>query len=40
MVRRDGEILSEEYANGVVAMRARVSTAVAGRLRKAALDVA
>src|SRR5581483_3205509 len=40
MVRRDGEILSEEYANGVVAMRARVSTAVAGRLRKAAVDVA
>jgi GTP-binding protein HflX len=40
MVRRDGEILSEEYADGIVAMRARVSTAVAGRLRKAALDVA
>jgi GTPase len=40
MVRRDGEILSEEYADDVVAMRARVSTAVAGRLRKAAVDVA
>jgi GTPase len=37
MARRDGEILSEEYNDGVVAMRARVSPAVAGRLRKAAL---
>jgi GTP-binding protein HflX len=40
MARRDGEILSEEYANGVVSMRALVSTAVAGRLRKAALGIA
>jgi len=37
MARRDGEVLSEEYGDGVVAMRARVSPAVAGRLRKAAL---
>jgi GTP-binding protein HflX len=37
MARRDGEILSEEYTDGIVAMRARVSPAVAGRLRKAAL---
>jgi GTP-binding protein HflX len=37
MARRDGEVLSEEYSDGVVAMRARVSPAVAGRLRKAAL---
>jgi GTPase len=40
MARRDGEILSEEYTNGVVSMRALVSSAVAGRLRKAALGVA
>jgi len=40
MARRDGEILSEEYANGVVSMRALVSVAVAGRLRKAALGIA
>ena len=40
MARRDGEILSEEYDNGVVSMRALVSVAVAGRLRKAALGVA
>ena len=37
MARRDGEVLSEEYRDGVVAMRARVSAPVAGRLRKAAL---
>jgi GTP-binding protein HflX len=37
MARRDGEVLSEEYSDGVVAMRARVSAPVAGRLRKAAL---
>ena len=37
MARRDGEVLSEEYRDGVVAMRARVSPPVAGRLRKAAL---
>ncbi len=40
MARRDGEILSEEYADGVVSMRALVSAAVAGRLRKAALSAA
>jgi GTP-binding protein HflX len=40
MARRDGEVLSEEYAEGVVSMRAVVSTAVAGRLRKAALSAA
>jgi len=40
MARRDGEILSEEYANGVVSMRALVSAAMAGRLRKAALGAA
>jgi GTPase len=40
MARRDGEILSEEYAEGVVLMRAVVSTVVAGRLRKAALSAA
>jgi len=34
---RDGEVLSEEYHDGVVAMRARVSVPVAGRLRKAAV---
>ncbi len=37
MARRDGEVLSEEYGDGVVAMRARVSAPIAGRLRKAAL---
>ncbi|MGH7917869.1 MAG: GTPase HflX, partial [Candidatus Binataceae bacterium] len=37
MARRDGEVLSEEYRDGVVAMRARVSAPMAGRLRKAAL---
>ena len=37
MARRDGQILSEEYRDGVVAVRARVSPAVAGRLRKAAV---
>ncbi|HKV55845.1 MAG TPA: GTPase HflX [Candidatus Binataceae bacterium] len=40
MARRDGEILSEEYQDGVVSMRALVSAAVAGRLRKAALSAA
>jgi hypothetical protein len=29
-------VLSEEYRDGVVSMRARVSAPVAGRLRKAA----
>ncbi|MGH7863479.1 MAG: GTPase HflX [Candidatus Binataceae bacterium] len=38
MARRDGEVLSEEYHDGRVWMRARVSAPVAGRLRKA--DVA
>jgi GTP-binding protein HflX len=37
MARRDGEVLSEEYHDGVIAMRARVSVPVAGRLRKAAV---
>ncbi|HVA79333.1 MAG TPA: GTPase HflX [Candidatus Binataceae bacterium] len=37
MARRDGEVLSEEYHDGTVAIRARVSGAVAGRLRKAAI---
>jgi GTP-binding protein HflX len=37
MARRDGEVLSEEYEDGRVAMRALVSAPVAGRLRKAAL---
>jgi GTP-binding protein HflX len=36
MARRDGEVLSEEYRDGVVWVRARVSAPVAGRLRKAA----
>src|SRR5262249_28533904 len=38
MARRDGEVLSEEYEDGRVAMRALVSAALAGRLRKAALN--
>jgi GTPase len=37
MARREGEVISEEYRDGVVAMRARVSPPVAGRLRKADL---
>ncbi|MGH7948160.1 MAG: GTPase HflX, partial [Candidatus Binataceae bacterium] len=37
MARRDGEVLSEEYHDGRVSMRARVSAPVAGRLRKADL---
>jgi GTP-binding protein HflX len=40
MARREGEILSEEYTDSVVSMRALVSAAVAGRLRKAALSAA
>ena len=36
MARRDGEVLSEEYNDGHVSMRALVSAPVAGRLRKAA----
>ena len=39
MARRDGQVLSEEYEDGRVAMRALVSAAVAGRLRKAALTL-
>jgi GTP-binding protein HflX len=38
MARRDGEVISTAYDDGVVALRARVSPAVAGRLRKAALS--
>jgi len=37
MARRDGEVLDEEYESGTVALRARVSAPVAGRLRKAAI---
>jgi GTPase len=37
LARRDGEILSEDYQDGVVSMRALVSTPLAGRLRKAAV---
>jgi GTPase len=36
MARRDGQVLSEEYEDGKVSMRALVSPRVAGRLRKAA----
>ncbi len=36
MARREGQVLSEEYHDGVVSMRALVTPAVAGRLRKAA----
>jgi GTPase len=35
LARRDGEILSEEYCDGTVSMRAVVSAPVAGRLRRA-----
>jgi GTP-binding protein HflX len=38
MARRDGEVLSEEYNDGLVSMRARVSAPVAGRLKKAAVE--
>jgi GTP-binding protein HflX len=37
LARRDGEILSEDYQDGVVSMRALVSTPLAGRLRKASV---
>ncbi|MFZ0889664.1 MAG: GTPase HflX, partial [Candidatus Binataceae bacterium] len=40
MARRDGQVLSEEYDDGMVSMRALVSPAVAGRLRKAAMSPA
>jgi GTP-binding protein HflX len=36
MARREGQVLSEEYHDGRVSMRALVTPAVAGRLRKAA----
>ncbi len=36
MARREGQVLSEEYNDGMVSMRALVTPAVAGRLRKAA----
>ena len=39
MARRDGEVVREDYQNGVVSMRAFVSAAVAGRLRKAAVSL-
>jgi GTP-binding protein HflX len=39
MARRDGEVLSEEYVDGLVSMRARVSAPVAGRLKKAAAEL-
>ena len=35
--RHEGEVLGEEYHDGTVALRARVSTPLAGRLRKAAI---
>jgi GTP-binding protein HflX len=38
MARRDGQVLSEEYDDGRVSMRALVGAAVAGKLRKAALN--
>jgi GTPase len=37
MARRDGEVLGEDYRDGTVAIRARVSAPIAGRLRKAAI---
>ncbi len=37
MARRDGEVLGEEYRDGTVAIRVRVSAPMAGRLRKAAI---
>jgi GTP-binding protein HflX len=37
MARRDGRVLSEEYSDGRVSMRALVTAPIAGRLRKAAL---
>jgi len=39
MARRDGQVLSEDYNNGMVSVRALVTPAVAGRLRKAAAPV-
>ncbi len=35
LARRDGEVLSEDYEDGIVSMRAVVSATVAGRLRRA-----
>ncbi len=40
MARREGQVLSEAYEDGRVSIRALVSAAVAGRLRKAAAAVA
>ncbi len=37
LARRDGEVLSEDYRDGTLLVRALVSAPVAGRLRKAAL---
>jgi GTP-binding protein HflX len=37
MARREGEVLGEDYRDGTVALRARVSVPLAGRLRKAAI---
>jgi GTPase len=37
MARRDGEVLGEEYHDGTVVLRARVSAPTAGRLRKEAI---
>jgi len=36
---RDGQVLSEEYQDGCVVMRARVTRSMAGRLRKAAAAI-
>lgn len=37
MARRNGDVLGEEYEDGTVSLRARVTAQVAGRLRKAAI---
>jgi len=39
MARRDGHVLSEEYQDGHVKMRALVTAPIAGRLRKAAAAI-
>lgn len=38
MARRDGRVLSEDYRDGLVSMRALVTAPLAGRLRKAAMS--
>lgn len=38
MARRDGRVLSEDYSDGRVSMRALVTAPLAGRLRKAAMS--